>query len=104
MSAREAAEKFQVPRSTLGDRLKAIKTGETVDLALQMGRFKKTFTADMEKRLQSQEPRSHLMCEEASCARDKPAPSHYAQDATSLSSIQPGMQCLDEKMPSTERR
>ena len=51
MTARQAAESLHVPRSTLGDRLRLIRAGASVDLTPQMGRFKKTFDDDMEKQL-----------------------------------------------------
>lgn len=51
MTARQAAESFSVPRSTLGDRLREIRLGNLVDLTPQMGRFKKTFDDEMENQL-----------------------------------------------------
>ena len=53
MSQREAAKKFQVPRSTLRERLEALQRGETVHFTPQVGRFKKTFNDELEKQLVS---------------------------------------------------
>lgn len=51
MSQRQASEAFCVPKTTLGDRLRAIQAGKTVNLTPQMGRYKTTFDESMEKQL-----------------------------------------------------
>ncbi|PNF34376.1 hypothetical protein B7P43_G14947, partial [Cryptotermes secundus] len=53
MTARQAAESFSVPRSTLGDHLREIRLGNLVDLTPRMSIFKKTFDDEMENQLVS---------------------------------------------------
>ncbi|PSN31341.1 hypothetical protein C0J52_24730 [Blattella germanica] len=50
-SWREAAARFSVPRSTLGDRVSAIRKGETIKMGPSMGRFTRTFDEDLETEL-----------------------------------------------------
>jgi hypothetical protein len=49
MSAREAADTFLVPRSSLGDRLTKLKEGEMVKMTPDMGWFRRTSTDEFEE-------------------------------------------------------
>lgn len=51
MGIREAASHFQVPKSTLSDKIKILKGGLTVDMHPQLGRFKRTFSIELESHL-----------------------------------------------------
>lgn len=48
---REASFHFEVPKSTLSDRIKLLKDGRAVDLRPQLGRFKPTFSDELESHL-----------------------------------------------------
>lgn len=48
MSVQEAALQFSVPKSTLGDRIKNIRSGKLINMNPQMGRFTKTFSEELE--------------------------------------------------------
>lgn len=50
-SVREAAGHFSVPRSTLGDRICALKKGGSIEMEASMGRFKLTFSDELENEL-----------------------------------------------------
>lgn len=49
ISARRAAELYQVPRTTLNDRISAIKNSKEVSIKPVMGRFHKTFSSEHEE-------------------------------------------------------
>ncbi|KAK9729595.1 CENP-B N-terminal DNA-binding domain [Popillia japonica] len=49
MSARQAADRYQVPRATLNDRISAIKRGKEMFTEPLMGRFRNTFSLEHEK-------------------------------------------------------
>lgn len=54
MTVREASERFSVPKSTLGDRVKALQLGKEVKIKPSLGNstsFPKTFTAEQEEML-----------------------------------------------------
>lgn len=51
MGIREAAYHFEVPKSTLSDRIKTLKGGLEVDMSPQLGYFKKTFPDELELHL-----------------------------------------------------
>src|SRR5436190_23522436 len=51
MTQEQAAKIFNIPKTTLGDRFRAIQDGKTVDLIPQMGRFRRAFHEDLEKQL-----------------------------------------------------
>lgn len=51
ITQRQAAETFNVPKTTLGDRFRAIQAGKSVNLTPQMGKFKRTFSEELEKQL-----------------------------------------------------
>lgn len=51
MGIREASSHFSVPKSTLADKIKLLKVSGDVDLTTQKGRFKQTFSAELESRL-----------------------------------------------------
>ncbi|CAH1987730.1 unnamed protein product [Acanthoscelides obtectus] len=53
ISARQAAERYQVPRSTLNDRVKAIKSNKEMSIEPVMGRFHNTFAPEHEEILAS---------------------------------------------------
>ena len=53
MTQRQAVETFHVPKTTLGDRFRAIQAGKTVNLTPQLGKFKRTFSEELEKQLVS---------------------------------------------------
>ncbi|KAK9720562.1 CENP-B N-terminal DNA-binding domain [Popillia japonica] len=46
MSARQAADPYQVPRTTLNDRISAIKRGKEMSTEPLMGRFHNTFSLE----------------------------------------------------------
>ena len=48
---REASERYEVPKSTLGERVKAIKNGKEIVMEPHMGKFKRTFTDEQEAEL-----------------------------------------------------
>lgn len=50
---REAADRFSVPRSTLSDRVCAIKKGKSIKITPSMGGFKQTFDNELEGELVS---------------------------------------------------
>ncbi|KAK9695025.1 CENP-B N-terminal DNA-binding domain [Popillia japonica] len=49
MSARQAADRYQVPRTTLNDRISAIQRGKEMSTERLMGRFHNTFSLEHEK-------------------------------------------------------
>ncbi|KAK9729874.1 CENP-B N-terminal DNA-binding domain [Popillia japonica] len=49
MSARQAADRYQVPRTTLNDRISAIKRGKEMSTEPLMGRFHNIFSLEHEK-------------------------------------------------------
>ncbi|KAK9720561.1 CENP-B N-terminal DNA-binding domain [Popillia japonica] len=49
MSARQAANRYQMPRTTLNDRISAIKRGKEMSTEPLMGRFHNTFSLEHEK-------------------------------------------------------
>lgn len=49
MSARQAADRYQVPRSTLNDRISAIKNNKEMSIKPVMGRFHNTFSPEHEE-------------------------------------------------------
>ena len=51
MSLRKASSQFSVPKSTLQDRIKSIKSGKEVQATPQMGRFQMTFSEHIEGQL-----------------------------------------------------
>ena len=51
MGIREAAHHFEVPKSTLSDRMKTLKGDLQVDISPQLGLFKKTFPDELESHL-----------------------------------------------------
>lgn len=51
LSVREASGHFSVPKSSLGDRVCALKKGKSIEMAPSMGRFKKTFNEELENDL-----------------------------------------------------
>ena len=51
MSERAAAERYEVPGTSLEDRVKAVKQGQQIILKLIMGRFQQTFTPEYERQL-----------------------------------------------------
>ncbi|KMQ82951.1 pogo transposable element with krab domain-like protein [Lasius niger] len=53
MTQRQAAETFNVSKTTLGNQFRAIQAGKTVNLTPQMGKFKRTFCEELEKQLVS---------------------------------------------------
>ncbi|PSN56006.1 hypothetical protein C0J52_13718 [Blattella germanica] len=52
-SLREAAARFCVPKSTLSDRVCALRMGKFIEIAPSLGRFKETFDKDLEDELVS---------------------------------------------------
>lgn len=52
MTMREASERFNVPKSTLFDKVKLLKQGTEVEFKPVMGRFKKTFSEEYEQLLE----------------------------------------------------
>ena len=51
MSERAAAERYEVPRTSLQDRVKAVTQGQQIILKPILGRFQQTFTPECERRL-----------------------------------------------------
>ena len=51
MSERAAAKRYEVPRTSLQDRVKAVKQGQMVILKPILGRFQQTFTPEYERQL-----------------------------------------------------
>ncbi|KAK9709602.1 CENP-B N-terminal DNA-binding domain [Popillia japonica] len=49
MTTRQAANRYQVPRTTLNDRISAIKRGKEMSTEPLMGRFHNTFSLEHEK-------------------------------------------------------
>lgn len=49
MSSRQASDKYEVPRTTLDDRIRAIKNKKEVSIKPVMGRFHKTFSPEHEQ-------------------------------------------------------
>ena len=45
-SLRKAAERYEVPKSTLHDRIKALNSGQEINLVPKLGRFENTFSED----------------------------------------------------------
>lgn len=52
MTIREASERFNVPKSTLFDKVKLLRQGKEAELKPVMGRFKKTFSEEYEQLLE----------------------------------------------------
>ena len=48
---REASERYSVPKSTLGDRLKSIGTGNELQIKPSLGYFQSTFTEEQDQEL-----------------------------------------------------
>jgi transposase-like protein len=51
MSERAAAERYEVPRTSLQDHVKAVTQGQQIILKPILGRFQQTFTPECERRL-----------------------------------------------------
>ena len=51
MSERAAAERYEVPRTSLQDSVKAVKQGQQIILKPILGRFQQTFTPEYERQL-----------------------------------------------------
>jgi len=51
MSERAAAERYEVPRISLQDRVKTVKHGQQIILKPILGRFQQTFTPECERQL-----------------------------------------------------
>jgi len=51
MSERAAAKSYEVPRTSLQDRVKAVKQGQNVILKPLLGRFQQIFTPEYERQL-----------------------------------------------------
>ncbi|XP_072401149.1 uncharacterized protein [Diabrotica undecimpunctata] len=51
MSARQAAERYQIPQTTLNDRVSAIKNNKEISIEPVMGRFHNTFSPEHEETL-----------------------------------------------------
>lgn len=51
MSIREATAHFSVPKSTLGDRLRALASGKEVQMKPAIGSFQNTFSGNQEEQL-----------------------------------------------------
>ena len=51
MSERVAPKRYEVPRTSLQDRVKAVKQGQKVILKPILGRFQQTFTPEYERQL-----------------------------------------------------
>ena len=51
MSETVAAEIYEVPRTSLQDRVKAVKHGQQIILKPILGRFQQTFTPEYERQL-----------------------------------------------------
>lgn len=50
-SERAAADRYEVPRTSLQDRIKGIKQGYQVSLKPKLGRFEQTFKPEFERQL-----------------------------------------------------
>ena len=50
-SERAAADRYEVPRTSLQDRIKGIKQGHQVTLKPKLGRFEQTFKPEFERQL-----------------------------------------------------
>ena len=51
MSETATAKRYEVPRTLLQDRVKAVKKGQKVILKPLLGRFQRTFTPEYERQL-----------------------------------------------------
>ncbi|XP_011858337.1 PREDICTED: uncharacterized protein LOC105555900 [Vollenhovia emeryi] len=51
MSLREASKKYDIPKSTLHDKIRCLKSGEEISLQPKIGRFTKTFPPEYEEQL-----------------------------------------------------
>ena len=51
MSERATAERYEFPRTSLQDRVKAVKQGQQIILKPILGRFQQTFTPEYERQL-----------------------------------------------------
>lgn len=51
LSVRQAADRYDVPRSSLHDRLKCLKSGKETDFQPKLGRFVPTFSGNFSKQL-----------------------------------------------------
>jgi len=51
MSEKAAAERYEFPRTSLQDRVKAVKEGQQIILKPILGRFQQTFTPEYEMQL-----------------------------------------------------
>lgn len=49
MTGRQAAERYQVPRTTMNDRVSAIKNNKEISSGLVMGCFHNTYSTEQEE-------------------------------------------------------